>query len=175
LATKKKPIKKTEPIENGEVDLLEDFNPDAEQGWVIEDDGEERVYWHVAEGSSIKGRIIGTDEWAPEDGEVRTFVKMHTTAPCLVVRAKQEEPEVAPPGTIVHVGVRHRLLPLYRSAVQSAVIYEAWIQAHKQVDIGNGQTVWNFKIARRATKQRRAIPAVVPEVEQPRDDTDLPF
>ena len=146
------------PTNGAEPKITWDKNFDDEG--ILFDSGEERSYFVVDSENVLKGRLIGRNSYTDIDNqtgeyrEVRYFV-FHTSKPCMVVSKDVEEPFVLPAGNIVHLNERHRLVEVLNDKLdRSAFVWEFQIQPTKEVKIGGGKTVWNFKIAGKPTKMQ---------------------
>lgn len=140
--------------------------PEAQISWdksfdddgILFDSGEERSYFVLDLKNVLKGRLIGRNSYT--DIDTRTseerlvlYYVFHTSAPCKVVSKDEKEAFILPAGNIVHLNERHRLKEVLDEKLdRTPFVWEFQIQPVKEVKIGGGRTVWNFRIAGKPTK-----------------------
>lgn len=160
---------------NGETSLDHQTWNDLDGGVLLET-GEERVYYHAAEGNICSGLLVDTESYMdPEDRLVTYFVFL-TDRDCEVQSGDIDDPFVVPPGSLVHVNERHQLKKLHK-LLRSPKYYRVAIQAMTKRKIkGSPNTVWAFRIACKPTNKERSVPqASQAPGDAPRDNSDIPF
>ena len=160
------------PDEKSLAPVHQEWQDDEESVYL--ETGEDRVYFHAADGNVISGILVGTDSYEDDEGnEVKHFL-IHTDQPCEIdTGEKGADTEIAPVATLVHMNERFQLRKLHQFLARP-VYYHVKIQCVTQKAISGGKKVWRFRIAVKPTKKPNAIQTQTIG-QTPQNDSDLPF
>lgn len=127
-------------------------------------------WYKPAPGNGFYGRIVGNFQVEDKKtGRDRDVVIVQLAVAC---KAQVDKKEVTlDAGQFLGVSIRHKLQPLMAYVANKGV---AWVKALNQVDIGGGQSMWNFEIK---CKGQKAAPPAARKLshENAAGSDDIPF
>lgn len=126
----------------------------APEGFDREDQPSLDGWYKPATGNGFYGRIVGNFQVEDKkSGKMRDVVIIKLAVPCKAQVDKKEATLDA--GQFLGVSIRHKLMPLMEYVSNKGL---AWVKALDQVNIGGGQTMWNFEINCKGTKAAPPVP-----------------
>lgn len=121
-------------------------------------------------GNGFYGRIVGNFQVEDKkSGKMRDVLIVQLAVAC---KAQVEKKEVTlDAGKFLGVSIRHKLQPLMQYVSNKGV---AWVKTLDNVDIGGGQTMWNFEIKCKGQKAAPPAPRQLNAANAAGGD-DIPF
>lgn len=127
--------------------------------------------WYKPEaGNGFYGKIVGSFQIEDKKtGKPRDIVIIALAVSVkAIVDKKEAQLEV---GQFLGVSIRHKLQPLLQYVTHKGVVH---VKAIDQVDIGGGQTMWNFQIRAKGEKSNPPAPRP-PSADNAGKYDDIPF